>query len=196
MYSRDNMYKNSNDSAIRPLAQNPDYGMLEWKFIFELGLTLSVLSRGCGSRSTPNRYAMPPKKRGVSKWVKIGVPVALVILVGIAVGAYFGVRNKSNANAVDGNGNKQGNGNGNGNGNNNGGTSINLEDSRLAISTDTWMQPVYPSTVSHSARYTQFGANNKQPAARPTPRSLHSPHSVPRTRRHGLKMTSFKLPPH
>lgn len=120
--------------------------------IFELGLTLSVLSRD--AESTPDRYA---KKQGVSKWVKIGVPVALIVLAGAGIGAYFGVRNKSNASA---NGNQQGSGNGNGNGNNNGGTSINLEDSRLAISTDTWMQPVYPSTVRNSPRLISLALTN------------------------------------
>lgn len=95
------------------------------------------------AESSRNHYAIP-KKKGVSKWIKIGIPVLLVVIVGAAVGAYFGLRNKSNANANT-NGDKQGSGNGNGN--NNGGSSINLEDSRLAISTDTWLLPVYPSTV-------------------------------------------------
>ena len=143
------------------------------------------------TESTPSHYAIP-KKKGVSKWVKIGVPAALIVLAVAGIGAYFGIRNKNNAST---NGNQQGSGNGNGNGNNNGGTSINLEDSRLAISTDTWMQPVYPSTVSTSPRFNGFGGN-EQLAARPTPRSLHSPHSMSRAGRHGLKMTLFKPPLH
>lgn len=100
--------------------------------------------------SNPNYYPVP-KKKGLSPWIKIGVPVALIVLVGVGVGAYFGVRNKNNASA---NGNKQGSGNGNGN--NNGGSSFNLDDSRLAMSTNTWMLPVYPSTVSNSAREPQL----------------------------------------
>ena len=143
------------------------------------------------AESPTNQYAIP-KKKGLSKWVKIGVPVAVVVLAGIGIGAYFGLRNKSNNAST--NGNQQGSGNGNGNGNN-GGTSINLEDSRLAISTDTWMQPVYPSTVSYSPRFNWFGAN-EQPAGRPTPQSLHSPHSMSRARINGLKTTLFKPPLH
>lgn len=112
------------------------------EIVFELTLTLFVLS----AESTPNYYAIQ-KKKGVSKWIKFGIPVAVIALVGAGVGAYFGLRNKSNNNA-SANGNSQGNNNGNGNSNNNGGSSFNLDDSRLAFSTDTWMLPVYPSTVS------------------------------------------------
>jgi hypothetical protein len=139
------------------------------------------------AESTPNYYPTP-KKQGVSKWVKIGVPVALIVLVAAGVGAYFGVRNKNNATTA----NVKGDNNGNGNGNGNGGTSINLEDSRLAISTDTWMMPVYPSTVSDWAMRASSPALTVSRAARPIPRSLQNPHLIPRTSRHGPKTTSCK----
>jgi flagellar basal body-associated protein FliL len=98
----------------------------------------------CATESTPNHYAIP-KKQGVSKWIKIGVPVVLIVLAGAGVGAYFALRNKNNSSSA----NNHGNSNSNGNGNSNSNLTINLKDSRLAVSTDTWMQPIYPSTVSN-----------------------------------------------
>jgi hypothetical protein len=83
-----------------------------------------------------------PVKRRMSPWIKFGIPIAVLVIVGAVVGGVVGSR-KSNNNTSS---NAANNG---GNVNPSAAVSAKNNVGRFAISTDTdYFMPVYPSTVS------------------------------------------------
>lgn len=90
--------------------------------------------------------ASGPVKRSKSNWLKIGVPIAILVIVGAVVGGILGSRagKKNNTNSPGGN---NSNDNSNGNDNSDGGVKNGL--ARFPTSTDPFYgMPIYPSTVS------------------------------------------------
>lgn len=84
-------------------------------------------------------------KRPKRNWLKIGIPVAILVIVGAVLGGVLGSRaSKNNASSSGGN---NGNSGGSGNGNSDGGVKNGL--ARFPTSTDSlYGMPIYPSTVS------------------------------------------------
>lgn len=89
-------------------------------------------------------------KKGLSPWIKFGVPVAIIVIVAVVVGAVVGTKkhndNKSAAAASDPSAAAS--------------SAISAKSSigRFAVSTDSeFMMPVYPSTVSLTARLSHPG---------------------------------------
>lgn len=75
-------------------------------------------------------YITPqPAKKGISNWVKIGIPVAILVIAGAVVGGILGTRHKSTEAATSGAAKKIG---------------------LFATATNSeFMMPLYPSTVGH-----------------------------------------------
>jgi hypothetical protein len=88
-----------------------------------------------------------PKKRkkGVSPWVKFGIPVLVVIIIAAVVGGVVGSR-KSKSNNVTTSGSKSGSNNSPAA--ESSAASVKNEIGRFATSTDSMGVPVYPATVS------------------------------------------------
>ncbi|PWN87670.1 hypothetical protein FA10DRAFT_268997 [Acaromyces ingoldii] len=42
------------------------------------------------AQQSAQKYSYAPPKKGVSKWVKIGIPVAIIVIAGAVLGGYFG----------------------------------------------------------------------------------------------------------
>jgi hypothetical protein len=75
------------------------------------------------------------KKRGVSPWIKFGIPVAILVIAGAVVGAIFGVKASKN-NSSGGSGGAAA------------AASAKLEVGRFATATaQEFMMPIYPSAV-------------------------------------------------
>lgn len=88
--------------------------------------------------------ASGPVKRSKSNWLKIGIPIAILVIVGAIVGGVLGSRaSKNNSNGgSSGSDNSSNGGSSNGNGVKNG-------LARFPVSTDSFYgMPIYPSTVS------------------------------------------------
>ena len=82
--------------------------------------------------------AKQPKRN----WLKIGIPIAILVVVGAVLGGVLGSRAKKNSNSSGGSNGSNGNGNSNGGGVKNG-------LGRFPTSTDSFYgMPIYPSTVS------------------------------------------------
>jgi hypothetical protein len=80
-------------------------------------------------------------KSSKKNWLKFGVPIAILVIVGAVVGGVLGSRSKKSNSS----GNNSGNDNGNGNPN---GVTINGF-ARFPASTDSFYgMPIYPSSVS------------------------------------------------
>ena len=87
-----------------------------------------------------------PAKGSKRNWLKIGIPIAILVIVGAVVGGVLGSRTKKNNSSG---GNNSDNNNNNGNGNSNNGPKNGL--ARLPTSTDPFYgMPIYPSSVSPS----------------------------------------------
>ncbi|TFK22803.1 heparinase II/III family protein [Coprinopsis marcescibilis] len=119
----------------------------------------------------PPRGPVAPQKRGLSPWIKFGVPIFIVVAVGAVVGGVLGSRKSSTSGT--GNGTTAGGAAGNnGNGNGNGGRPATgtgagsgnnlaiatatdlLAAGRFAVTTNTqYMVPVYPTSVTNSALF-------------------------------------------
>ena len=102
------------------------------------------------SESTGYITPMPsPKKGGISKWIKFGIPALVVVIVGAVVGGVFGSRSSndnSSASSSDSSSSSSNSGSG-------GGKSA-QELGRFATTTNAeWQLPVYPSTVRDSATH-------------------------------------------
>jgi hypothetical protein len=89
------------------------------------------------NQSTGYVASAPPKRR-TSKWIKLGIPIALLLIAGVVVGVVLGIRSSKNkSSSASGNGA-------------NAGVGAN-EIGRFPVSTDTnYFMPVYPSTVRFS----------------------------------------------
>jgi hypothetical protein len=86
-------------------------------------------------------YITPaPIKKRTSNWIKFGIPVAIIIIVGAVVGGIFGSKAKKN-----------GGGSGGGAAAESSAASIKAQVGRYATSTNSYMRPVYPSTTNTAA---------------------------------------------
>ena len=78
-------------------------------------------------------------------WLKIGIPVAILVIVGAVVGGVLGSRSSKKNNGGGSSGSNNGNGNGNGNSDN----PVKNGLGRFPTSTDPFYgMPIYPSSVS------------------------------------------------
>ena len=76
-------------------------------------------------------------KKGTSKWVKIGIPVAVIVIAAAVVGAIFGVRASKNSSSTSSKSSSADTSSGNSDGS-----------GMLATATDSlYLLPIYPSTV-------------------------------------------------
>jgi len=98
-------------------------------------------------------YPATPAKKPLSKWVKFGVPVAVIaVIVGAVVGGVLGSRAAKNkdddggsGSAGSSSGNEDGKGGGKGG---NGGSGVVNADARYATATDSeYLVPIYPSAT-------------------------------------------------
>jgi hypothetical protein len=83
----------------------------------------------------------PVTKKRTSNWIKFGIPVAIIIIVGAVVGSIFGSKAKKNA----------GGGSGGGAAAESSAASIKAQVGRYATGTNSFMRPVYPSTTNTAA---------------------------------------------
>jgi len=86
--------------------------------------------------------ARPAQKKGTSKWIKIGIPVAVIVIAAAVVGAIFAIRAHNNASASSSGGS--------------GGSSGGAPGSQNDIGVfptglNTWFLPAYPSTTNQAA---------------------------------------------
>ena len=89
--------------------------------------------------------ASGPAKQQKKNWLKIGIPIALLVIIGAVVGGVLGSRasKKNNADSTGNAGSNGGNSNGNGN------NPVKNGLARLPSSTDpVYGVPIYPSSVS------------------------------------------------
>lgn len=96
-------------------------------------------------------FYSPPKKRGVSPWIKFGLPVLVLVVIGAVVGGVLGTRNKNK----DGS-NGSGSGGSSGLGNGSPPSASEAVSAKEAIgvfptTTDAYQLPVYPSTTNAAA---------------------------------------------
>jgi len=84
-----------------------------------------------------------PKKKGVSPWIKFGIPIALVVVAAAVVGGVVGARKSHNASASVING-PNGNGNGGGGGGGDAQNALRV----FPVSTNSYELPIYPSTTN------------------------------------------------
>lgn len=92
---------------------------------------------------------LPPQKpkKGISNWIKFGIPVLILVIAGAVVGGIVGSKKSSKSAAASG-----GSGGGSNPGAANSAISAKSAIGRFATATDTnYFMPVYPSTVSVSA---------------------------------------------
>jgi hypothetical protein len=99
------------------------------------------------SRSTgyiaPEGYSAqpPPEKKGISKWIKIGIPVAIIVIAAAVLGGVFGSRHTSKSSSGGGNQDPAAAASS--------AASVKSAVGRYATGTNSkFMVPVYPSTVS------------------------------------------------
>lgn len=86
--------------------------------------------------------ASGPVKRSKSNWLKIGIPIVILVIIGAVVGGVLGSRasKKNNGGSSDGDSS---------NGNGNSGSGVKNGLARFPVSTDSFYgMPIYPSTVS------------------------------------------------
>lgn len=80
----------------------------------------------------------PPKKR-TSRWIKWGIPIAILLIAGVVVGVVLGIRSSKNKSSSA-------------NGNASSGAGVKNQIGRFPVSTDTdYFMPVYPSTTNSAA---------------------------------------------
>ncbi|KAI0317877.1 heparinase II/III family protein [Amylostereum chailletii] len=94
---------------------------------------------------------MAPPKRGLSKWVKIGIPVAIVVIVAAVLGGVLGSRASNNSNedrSASSGGSSSSSSSGSGKGDGSSGSSAGAL-GRFATATNSeFLMPVYPSTTN------------------------------------------------
>jgi flagellar basal body-associated protein FliL len=92
---------------------------------------------------------LPSKKKGMSKWIKIGVPVLILVIAGAVVGGILGSRS-----------NKSGGG-GNGSSPASASSAVANKDAVgvFATATDVYGQPQYPTAVSRLVSFRISYAN-------------------------------------
>lgn len=78
--------------------RNTPYGGASYSYASQdhLGPTSSPYASGDPYYNESTGYITPqPAKKGISNWVKIGVPVAILLIAGAVVGGILGTRHKS-----------------------------------------------------------------------------------------------------
>ena len=96
------------------------------------------------NESTGYITPQPAKKRSISNWIKIGVPVLAVVVVGAVLGGVLGSRSKGSVKSAGTGGAAAGSNSGGGGGKTGNG--------RYATATNSlYLVPLYPSTVRYSA---------------------------------------------
>lgn len=100
-------------------------------------------------------YIQPyPRKKGLSKWVKIGVPVAIIIIVGVVVGVVMATRNNSDDDKSSSSNSKPGSDSKPADPED--AATAKLEIGRFAVATNSaFMVPIYPTAV-RAVGYTAF----------------------------------------
>lgn len=74
------------------------YGQLESARNSPYGSGLSPYGSGDPYYNESSGYITPPApKKGVSKWIKVGIPVLILLIAGAVVGGIFGSRHHSSA---------------------------------------------------------------------------------------------------
>lgn len=98
-------------------------------------------------------YIQPyPRKKGLSKWVKIGVPVAIIIIVGVVVGVVMATRNNSDDDKSSSSNSKPGSDSKPADPED--AATAKLEIGRFAVATNSaFMVPIYP-TATNAAAFT------------------------------------------
>jgi len=82
------------------------------------------------------------KKRGMSNWIKFGVPLLIVVVVAAVLGGVLGSRKSNNDAATSTSGSSSDSGT------HGSGAALDLSDSRFATATDSkYLEPLYPSIV-------------------------------------------------
>jgi len=90
----------------------------------------------------------PPAKKGVSKWVKIGVPVLILLIIAGVVGGVLGSRNKSDDSSSSTSSGTKGDTNNPTGTAKGGGSTPSANIGRFAVATDSqYLIPIYPATV-------------------------------------------------
>ncbi|KAJ2930733.1 hypothetical protein H1R20_g6367, partial [Candolleomyces eurysporus] len=96
----------------------------------------------------PQGQAVPPKKRGLSPWIKFGIPVALVVIVAAVVGGVLGSRKSSSSSSSGSNSGKATGDEVPSNAPVATATNV-LAAGRFATATDSkYMVPIYPSATN------------------------------------------------
>jgi hypothetical protein len=92
----------------------------------------------------------PPPKKGLSKWVKFGIPLIIIVIIAAVVGAIFAVRAHNNSTAAAASGaSASGSGSGSGaKGSGSGGSGGQTDIGIFPTATDSYFLPVYPSTTN------------------------------------------------
>ncbi|EJD54513.1 hypothetical protein AURDEDRAFT_110122 [Auricularia subglabra TFB-10046 SS5] len=128
-------YNQSSDALHRPLS-NPNYSRAP-------GNEGEYYNQG----SYNNKYGYPPvapARKRKSAWVRIGIPIALLLVIAaVVVGVVVALRNKKDKNS---DGSSGGSGNGSGGNGGNGGPNANV--GTFATSTDAYFLPVYPTQAN------------------------------------------------
>lgn len=89
----------------------------------------------------------PAPKKGLSKWIKIGVPLLVLATIAAVIGGVLGSRAKKSVGTNSSNGSSTGSSTGEAAASSV--ASVKLEIGRFATATDSeFMMPIYPSTVS------------------------------------------------
>ncbi|KAG8920148.1 hypothetical protein FRC02_001140 [Tulasnella sp. 418] len=122
----------------------------------ESGLPLSNPNYHAANTDPRAMYNDPDeKKAGMSKWIKFGVPVAIVIIVAAVVGGVVGSKasdnNKGNSSSSQQNGGNNGNSGPGGQPNESELASIKSQVGLFATSTNSFNIPIYPSTTNAAA---------------------------------------------
>jgi hypothetical protein len=94
-----------------------------------------------------------PAKKGLSPWIKFGVPVLVLVIIGAVVGGVVGSRSSKDGDSGSSSSSSNGGGGGGGSGKDNSAASsiasAKTAVGRYATATNSFYQvPVYPSTVS------------------------------------------------
>lgn len=99
---------------------------------------------GAPNAASSGYIATGPPKKGLSNWVKFGIPVAVVVILGAVLGGVLGSRaSKNNSNSSSSSGSNSG-----GAANPSSVLSVKNGVGRFATATDSdYFMPVYPSTV-------------------------------------------------
>lgn len=114
-----------------------------------------------------------PAKKRTSNWIKIGVPVLILVIIGAVVGGVLGSRSHKSSNNNNG-GSSGSSGSQSGESAASSAVSVKLDVGRFATATNSaYMMPIYPSTVSTLSLRFSFLVEH---FIRQIPQHSHPPH--------------------